>query len=732
MNPNRLRVSLLYGLVITLILSLSLSAFAQSIPPTNLEPGEEISGAVTDDQLASTFTFSGDEGAVISLLLNSDDEPALTLLLTDMAGALVAQTATENGSASLSDVTLETAGIYVVTVVSSTNAAEFTLLLQTEDTEAATAEPEETETVDVVEATPTPTIQPEAVIDETPEPDAMWQPSTDILLANGIEVELRWSAPVDMNLEVRDPLGNSLFWNNRETLGGVGSFGFDANGLCGVISEEPVETASWASTFLPTGSYEILVFYREECEDTGPVPFTVTVTVDGVTQPTIEGALNPPLNQNTDSVYIANFVVAEDGTATLNNGGVYPDTSLNIVAAPFADLQAEAEPISLGDTVSGTIFEEQDYQVYSFDAAANDVVTIDAQRTNGSLDTLLQLVGPNGTLIQVNDDRGDGTTNSLISNATLVNPGTYYIVATRYGKDLGGTEGEYELTLSGTETVVSPLLEGLNFPQGDIAVSLVWETNADVQLLVRDPLGDPVFDDNPQSDTGGILEADGNVNCTVADTTPPASYVYWPFGLARPGIYEIEVWYQNTCDDPAPVDANLAITVDNNVVFGTTQRITEGQRYVVAFSLNPDRTVTVGQGGFVGNEIALLDVESIREDAQPISINQSASGTISIDNPYDLYAFQGTAGDVVTIGMAANSQTLDTKLLVVGPTGGVVAENDDIEAALASDNQRRTDSLINAFTLPQSGTYVIVATRYAFTYGGTIGGYSLSVVGSAP
>lgn len=728
MNPNRLRVSLLYGLVIALMLSLTVSVLAQSNPPTNLEPGEEVSGAVADGQLASTFTFSGDEGTVISLLLSTEDEPTLTLLLTDMAGALVAQAVTEDGTASAADIALETTGIYVVTVVSSTDAAaDFTLLLETADEEET--EPEETEPAEVVEATPT--IQPEAVIEDTPEPEATWQPSTDILLANGIEVELQWSAAVDMNLEVRDPLGNSLYWDNRETPVG-GSFGFDANGLCGVISENPVETASWAPTFLPTGSYEILVFYRQECEDTGPVPFTVTVTVDGVTQPTIEGALNPPPNENTDSVYIANFIVAEDGTATLNNGGVYPDTSLNIVAAPLADLQAEAEPISLGDTVTGAIFEDQDYQVYSFEAAANDVVTIDAQRTTGSLDTLVQLVGQNGTLVQVNDDRGDGTTNSLITNATLVNPGTYYIIATRYGKDLGGTEGEYELTLSGTETVVSPLLEGLNFPQGDIAISLVWETNADIQLLVRDPLGDPVFDDNPQSDTGGILEADGNVNCTVADTTPPASYIYWPFGVARPGIYEIEVWYQNTCDDPAPVDANLAITVDNNIVYGTTQRITEGQRYVVAFSLNPDRTVTVGQGGFVGNEITLLDVESIREDAQPISLDQSASGTISVDNPYDLYAFQGTAGDVVTIGMAANSQTLDTKLLLVGPTGGVVAENDDIEAALASDNQRRTDSLINAFTLPQTGTYVIVATRYAFIYGGTIGGYSLSVVGSTP
>ena len=77
----------------------------------------------------------------------------------------------------------------------------------------------------------------------------------------------------------------------------------------------------------------------------------------------------------------------------------------------------------------------------------------------------------------------------LISNARLLNSGTFTIIATRYGKELGGTEGQFQLTLGGLAGDVSAELTTLDLPPGDIEVTLVWSTNADLQLLVRDPIG---------------------------------------------------------------------------------------------------------------------------------------------------------------------------------------------------------------------------------------------------
>jgi hypothetical protein len=36
---------------------------------------------------------------------------------------------------------------------------------------------------------------------------------------------------------------------------------------------------------------------------------------------------------------------------------------------------------------------------------------------------------------------------SVINKVTLASSGTYYIIATHYGLNLGGTQGTYELTL---------------------------------------------------------------------------------------------------------------------------------------------------------------------------------------------------------------------------------------------------------------------------------------------
>ena len=152
-----------------------------------------------------------------------------------------------------------------------------------------------------------------------------------------------------------------------------------------------------------------------------------------------------------------------------------------------------------------------------------------------------------------NDDALPGTTDSLIANARLLSSGTYTIIATRYAKDIGGTEGPYQLTLSGPSNNVAEQLTSLNLPQGDIEVSLYWSTSADLQLLGARP----VRRIGPSMTvllwpSGGILQEAGNVNCVPAATGAPVSYIYWPPGTMRPGAYEVEVWYQNACSDLPP------------------------------------------------------------------------------------------------------------------------------------------------------------------------------------
>ncbi len=117
------------------------------------------------------------------------------------------------------------------------------------------------------------------------------------------------------------------------------------------------------------------------------------------------------------------------------------------VAAPPTQ-KGDIIPIAYGDTVSGTISNAAYEVVYSFEGQAGDVVTITMTRTDDMLDPYLALYDayPSQNPLAFDDD-GGGDLNARIAGFSLPAPGTYYIVATRFGRDVGTTTGGYTLTL---------------------------------------------------------------------------------------------------------------------------------------------------------------------------------------------------------------------------------------------------------------------------------------------
>lgn len=71
-----------------------------------------------------------------------------------------------------------------------------------------------------------------------------------------------------------------------------------------------------------------------------------------------------------------------------------------------------------------------------------------------------------------------------------------------------------------------------------------------------------------------------------------------------------------------------------------------------------------------------------------------------------LYAFNGTEGDIVSIGMApTDSSELDPYLVLLGSAGQVYMTNDDAQSGTHA-------SLIENFELPETGTYLVLATAW--------------------
>ena len=695
--------------LIWLVLSLSLAilvaaAVSAQEGSRNLAAGSVLSGAIAADSGAAAYVIDAPANSTASITLDSVNGSELALSVSDINGNTIGQARAggEGAPSAQVDAQSSSGGRYFVFVYFAPGSAAqdttFDLGLEVVSVESAASSP---------------------AAEEIPD---------QLLFSAGIEVTLSWTGAADLNLEVRDPTGQTLFWNSRATDHG-GSFGFDANGLCSVISQSPQETATWQPGFLPTGSYEIIIYYEQACDAiTATVPFRVDVAVDGAASGSITDTLAPGI-LGQQNIYVARFEVGGDGAAAVVPGGLYPASSVTQLPRSFDIARQLATPLERDVVVAGEITNAQPFIAYSFEGAANELITVSMQATGGSLDTLLQIVDPAGNVVDVNDDAVLGeTTDSLISDARLLSSGRYTVIASRYAKEAGGTVGPFRLTLTGPTGQATPQTSALNLPQGDIEVSLFWSTGADLQLLVRDPAGESVFDDNPLATSGGILQEVGNANCEPAAGGAPVSYVYWPEGFLRPGTYEVEVWYQNPCADfPPPVNFTLQIEV-NDVVIARMRHLPQpDQRLVTNFTVQPSGFGVAGEAGFIDAGSSTLDYQVAALDAPVIESGVPVTGTISPGNTFDLYQFDGIAGEIVTIGMTAVTLALDTNLYLIGPSGRELIANDDGDPAALGLTGRKTDSLISSYSLTENGPYTVIATRYGNQYGGTIGVYQLTL-----
>ena len=80
------------------------------------------------------------------------------------------------------------------------------------------------------------------------------------------------------------------------------------------------ERASWPAGVLPSGSYEILVYYQEDCQGLGTSDFNVDIRLNGSLRHSFTGSLDE------GGVYIGRFVVRADGNSALGLHGIFDDS----------------------------------------------------------------------------------------------------------------------------------------------------------------------------------------------------------------------------------------------------------------------------------------------------------------------------------------------------------------------------------------------------------------------
>lgn len=105
-----------------------------------------------------------------------------------------------------------------------------------------------------------------------------------------------------------------------------------------------------------------------------------------------------------------------------------------------------AQPLQPGERVEGTLTNTQFTQYYSFEAQENDLISVRMSRTTGALDSFVAIADADFQEL-VSDDDSAGGQNAQIGQFMIPEDGTYYVIATRFDRDVGTTIGGYTLEL---------------------------------------------------------------------------------------------------------------------------------------------------------------------------------------------------------------------------------------------------------------------------------------------
>lgn len=305
--------------------------------------------------------------------------------------------------------------------------------------------------------------------------------------------------------------------------------------------------------------------------------------------------------------------------------------------------------------LAGEVTAQQPQVDFRIELEAGSIVTLTTS-SDENFDTILAVSGPNGQLIDQNDDMGPESLQSrVVFQATEA--GTYTASVTGYGGSTGSFELEVgdgvDFGLSGSANVLNEVITRIGAP--DPTLSYPVDLQAD-DILVATTYALSSGLDTTMSLTGpnGMIlsqnddRGDGTLNSQIV------------FQAADPGRYTVEIG-----------------TYGGNEVGDL----------VVSIATDPNADIPFDFTSIEGQRIA------------------EYSGQINNDEPSIDYPLPLEAGQTIFAYADALSGDLDTFIRLNGPDGFPVAMNDD-----------RGDGSLNsaiAYTAEESGTYTLQMTRYS-------------------
>ncbi|HVO44201.1 MAG TPA: PPC domain-containing protein, partial [Aggregatilineales bacterium] len=409
--------------------------------PSLLPAGLTATGTISSDNAGDAYGFDATNGQLVTINLDATSgslDPFLVLL--DPGGNIIASNddaSPQTRNSAIVNQPINTDGRYTILTT------RFALAIGGTEGNYTLRVKLSTASASVRTATPAPTIPAGgATLGATVGAGAL--PPSNILT-----ISLTWDSTADLRLLVRDPAGVSIFADAPQPSATSGAMPVISNLGCKNTTTSPVTYVYWPEgTQLVAGLYEIGVWQQSSCD----VPiskvttYTLSVTVGG--RQVINEKGRPDLKGGH---FLTTLVVDDQGNATQGKfkGIVTKDiTTDKQFAADLPALNQTAPTLDYNTTVTGTIDRNTPYQIYILKVVAGDKLKITLNARSGNLDPTLFLIQINGSSVSqvgFNDDVKPGSSINSEIDFTFRGDGTFIVVATHYGLELGGTEGQYEL-----------------------------------------------------------------------------------------------------------------------------------------------------------------------------------------------------------------------------------------------------------------------------------------------
>lgn len=119
-------------------------------------------------------------------------------------------------------------------------------------------------------------------------------------------------------------------------------------------------------------------------------------------------------------------------------------------------------------------------------------------------------------------------------------------------------------------------------------------------------------------------------------------------------------------------------------------------------------------------ELSIERVGISSEEGSTLQYGIPVTNTISNTQPQVFFTFEAQAGDIVNVSMIRSSGTLDPYVQVVDSERFLIAENDDM-------NGSTHNASVQGWLIEETGTYIVVATRYGQAAGNSVGSFVLLV-----